>query len=313
MPDEGLDELERLLRVQVEAIPVSEIDVGGILAKAHQLLRRRERPPASSRSETAILTAGGGRALAELALPGEILRRLTKTLSEPKGLLLVTGPAKSGKSTTLQALVGELRRRNLHVAVLDRQRGLGALEEELALDPDAVALDEPESPAAAALAVRSALEGRRVLMALEAADGAAAVARLSELKVDPHLTDAALRAGLQQRLLRRLCMGCREEYTETAAVLEDLRLDGLLRGVPLRRGAGCATCDRRGYRGWIAVFEYGEQGSDRLLRGGFQPLIADALGKLLSGQTSLREVADQIPFTQILQAADRLNVRRVTP
>jgi hypothetical protein len=63
----------------------------------------------------------------------------------------------------------------------------------------------------------------------------------------------------------------------------------------------------------MAVFEYGDRGPDRSVRGGFQPLVADALGKLLAGHTTLREVVDQVPFTQILQAADRLNVRRVAP
>jgi len=312
-PDGGLAEVEHLLGVTVEAIPVAEIDVAGILVKAHQLLRRRTRRLEPPRSETAILAAGDGRALAELGMPPEILKRLRKALSEPQGLILLTGPAGSGKSATLEAIVRELRRQKLGVATLDRSRGLAALEEALEEDPDAVALDEPESEATVGRAVRAALEGRRVLIAIEAADGAGAIARLSEMEVDPHLIGTALRAGLNQRLLRRLCPLCREEYTEPPAVLEDLRLDGLLKGVPLRRGNGCTACDRSGYRGWIAVFEYGDRGPDRTVRGGFQPLVADALGKLVSGQTTLREVADQIPFTQLLQAADRLNVRRVTP
>ncbi|RPH51719.1 MAG: hypothetical protein EHM91_00900 [Planctomycetota bacterium] len=313
MPDGGLAEVEHLLGVTVEAIPVAEIDVAGILVKAHQLLRRRTRRLEPPRSETAILAAGDGRALAELGMPPEILKRLRKALSEPQGLILLTGPAGSGKSATLEAIVRELRRQKLGVATLDRSRGLAALEEALEEDPDAVALDEPESEATVGRAVRAALEGRRVLIAIEAADGAGAIARLSELEVDPHLVGTALRAGLNQRLLRRLCPACREEYTEPAAVLEDLRLDGLLKGVPLQRGNGCAGCDRSGYRGWIAVFEYGDRGPDRSVRGGFQPLVADALSKLVSGQTTLREVSEQIPFTQVLQAADRLNVRRVSP
>ncbi len=312
-PDGSLAEVEHLLGVSVEAIPVAEIDVAGILVKAHQLLRRRTRRLEPPRSETAILAAGGGRALAELGMPPEILKRLRKALSEPQGLILLTGPAGSGKSATLEAIVRDLRRQSLGVATLDRSRGVAALEKALEEDPDAVALDEPESEATVGRAVRAALEGRRVLIALEAADGAGAIARLSELEVDPHLVGTALRAGVNQRLLRRLCPSCREEYTEPASVLEDLRLDALLKGVPLRRGNGCAGCDRSGYKGWIAVFEYGDRGPDRTLRGGFQPLVADALGKLLAGHTTLREVVDQVPFTQVLQAADRLNVRRVTP
>lgn len=311
-PGAGLGELERLLGLRVEAIPVAEIDVGGILVKAHQLLRRRERQAAVPRMEPEAAPAGAGPALAELGIPAEILRRLRLALSEPQGLILVTGPAGAGKSTTLDALVRELRRQSARVATLDGSRGIDALEEELRADPDALAIDGTGSPAVAAGAVRAAVEGRRVLMALEAADGAGAVARLGEMKVDLHLIGTALRAGLNQRLLRRVCTGCREEYSERAATLEDLRLDALLRGVPLRRGNGCEACDRSGYRGWIAVFEYGDRSPERSLRGGFQPLVADALGKLVAGHTTLREVAEQVPFTQLLQAADRLNVRRVT-
>src|SRR5262245_14301053 len=183
-PDGSLAEVEHLLGVSVEAIPVAEIDVAGILVKAHQLLRRRTRRLEPPRSETAILAAGGGRALAELGMPPDILKRLRKALSEPQGLIVLTGPAGSGKSATLDAIVRELRRQNLDVATLDRSRGISALEEALGEDPDVVALDEPESEAVVAGAVRAALEGRRVLIAIEAADGAGAVARLAEMEVD---------------------------------------------------------------------------------------------------------------------------------
>jgi energy-coupling factor transporter ATP-binding protein EcfA2 len=313
IPDDALDELEHLLGLTVEAISVTEIDVPGILVKAHQLLRRRERRSSGGRPEAAAAFRGAGPELAELGIPEEILKRLRRALAEPQGLILVTGPAGSGKSTTLRAIAGQLRRQNLRVTELDAGRGVAALEEELGADPDAVALDGTESPSVAGRAVRAALEGRRILIALKAADGAGAVARLAELKVDSHLVATALRAGLNQRLLRRVCAACREEYREEAAALEDLRLESLLRGVPLRRGRGCEACGRSGTQGRLAVFEYGDRGEGRSLRAGFQPLVADALGKLVAGHTTLREVIEQVPFTQILQAADRLNVRRVSP
>jgi type II secretion system (T2SS) protein E/type II/IV secretion system protein len=310
-PDDGIDELEHLLGLGVEPVAVAEIDVPGILVKAHQLLRRRVRLEAAPPPDAAA-AAEAGPALAELGIPAEILRRLKPVLSESQGLLLVTGPAGSGKSATLRALAGEFRRHGLRVAALENP-GVAALEEQLAGDPDAVTIDGTASPSVAARAVRAAVEGRRVVIALEAADGAGGVTRLAEMKVDPHLVGTALRAGLNQRLLRRICADCSEEYQEEPAMLEDLRLLALLKGVPLRRGRGCAACGGSGVRGVTAVFEYGERGTEQVLRGGFQPMVADALGKLLAGLTTLREVADQVPFTQILQAADRLNVRRVNP
>jgi len=310
MPDDALDEIERLLQVHVEAIPVAEIDVGGILVKAHQLLKRRHRAEAAPRTETPAAAGEEGRALAELAIPAEILKRLRQVLAEPQGLLLVTGPARSGKSTTLQALAGELRGRGLRVGSFE-DPALAAVEEELEEDPDALLIDGTKSPSVAALAVRAAVEGRKVVISVDAADGAGAVARLAEMKVDPHLVGTALRAGLNQRLLRRLCPDCREEYQEDATMLEDLRLLSLLKGVPLWRRRGCAACAGAGVLGQVAIFEYGERGSEQALRSGFQPMVADALGKLLAGRTTLREVIDQVPFTQVLQAADRLNIRRV--
>jgi type II secretory ATPase GspE/PulE/Tfp pilus assembly ATPase PilB-like protein len=241
------------------------------------------------------------------------LTRLRAVLAAPQGLILISGPAGSGKTTTLEALVGEVRRRGFRCSSLQRRHGVAALEDALREDPDVVAVDETASPAIASRAVRAAVEGRRVLMAFAEPDAAAALARLGSLQVDAHLVATAARAGLNQRLLRAVCPDCAEARPEDPAVLEDLRLEGLLRSVPLRRGRGCAACGGTGSRGAVAVFEYGERGAGGGFREGFQPLVADALGKLVAGRISLKELTEQVPFTQVLQAADRLSVRRVTP
>jgi hypothetical protein len=311
VPEPALEALERLLGLGVEPIPVEEIDVGGVLVKAQQLLRRRGRSPAAPAGGLAAPAPGGGIALSELGLPSAILQRLQGAMSQPQGLLVLAGPAGSGKSTTLSALAEEFRRRGFHVSGIDALQGLAALEELLIGDPDVLAIDGLESPSVAARALRAAVEGRRILIAVEAADAMGALARLSEMKADPHLVSTALLGGLSQRLLGKVCSACREEYREDPATLEDLRLEALLKEVPLYRGRGCEACGRSGVRGLVPIFEYGERAADGSPRAGFQPLVADALAKLLGGQTSLRDVVDQVPFTQVLQAADRLNVRRV--
>ncbi len=311
--EDGLVELEQLLGLAIEAIPVAEIDVPGVLVKAHQLIRRRARASSAPPAGTARPSGAAGLALDQLGLPDAILKRVRRVLSESQGILLVAGPAGSGKTTTLRALAAELDGKGLRAVFIDRTQGVATLEAALAADPDALAIDETSSPALAARALRAAREGRRVLMAIQAPDADAALARLIELKVDPHLARLALLAGLNQRLLRGVCPGCPESRPEDAAALEDLRLDALLRGVPLRRGKGCAACANSGCQGRVAVFEFGERRGDGTLRGDFQPLVADALAKLVAGKFSLKEMADQIPFTQLLQAADRLSVRKVSP
>ncbi len=311
IPEEGLHELERTLGLAVEAIPVSEIDVGGVIVKAHQLLRRRGRGSAVPSGDAAPSSAAGTVALSDLGLPAAIHPRLKRAMSDHQGLLLLTGPAGSGKGTTLTALAEDFRRQALRVSSVDALQGLAALDDVLLGDPDVLAIDGLVSPSVAARAVRAAVEGRRVLIALEAADGVGAVAKLAEMKVDAHLIGLALKGALNQRLLRRICPDCRASYREELATLEDLRLDALLKDVPLRRGRGCDACGQTGYRGRVGVFEYGDRASDGSPREGFQPLVADALAKLLAGETTLKEVVDHVPFTQILQAADRLGVHRV--
>lgn len=310
---EGFAELEHLLGLRVEPVEVSEIDVPGVLVKAHQLLRRRGRSPSPGPERPERAERGRGSDLDQLGLPEGILKRLRAVLGAAQGLVLISGPAGSGKSTTLEALVGEHRRTGLRCSSFDRRHGVAALEDALRGDPDILAVDETASPAVASLAVRAAVEGRRVLMAFEGPDAAAALARLGSLQVDAHLVATASLAGLAQRLLHGVCPDCSELRPEDSAVLEDLRLDRLLESVPLRRARGCGACGGSGRRGRVAVFEYGERSAGGGLREGFQPLVADALGKLVAGRISLGELAEQVPFTQILQAADRLNVRRVSP
>ena len=310
---DGLEELEHLLGLRVEAVAVTELDVPGLLVKAQQLLRRKARSTTASTNQAPASEDKQGLDLESLGLPEGILRRLRKVLAGPQGLILLGAPARAGKTTTLRALRQDLQRQGLRTAAFDRTHGVASVEEALKSDPDAFVIDETASPAVASAVLRASVEGRRVLMSFQVPNAASALARLGELNVDPHLVATAVRAGLTQRLLRGVCPDCAELKAEEAASLEDLRLDTLLRAVPLKRGTGCAACGKTGNRGTVAVFEYGERNPDGSLLEGFQPLVADALAKLVAGRVSLKELTEQIPFTQVLQAADRLNVRKVSP
>ncbi|HZE95996.1 MAG TPA: ATPase, T2SS/T4P/T4SS family [Planctomycetota bacterium] len=311
--DDSIGQLQRRLDIRVAAIAVTEIDVRGVLVKARQLLERKSRPEQAAPAPVKRDAAAEERTPDALGIPDGILRRLRKILAEPQGLLLVAGPRRSGKSTTLRALSGELRKKGLRTAEISSKQGVTAVEDALREDPDVLALDEPTGPAVASRLVRAAVEGRRVLLASRAPNAASALAQLADHKVDAHLVASAARAGLTQRAMGRVCDDCAGTRPEDPALLEDLRLGALLGGIPLRRGKGCPACGGTGLRGTVVLFEFGERGRDGVLREGFQPMIADALGKLLAGRITLRDLADQVPFTQLLQAADRLNVRRVNP
>ncbi|HVT72975.1 MAG TPA: GspE/PulE family protein [Lacunisphaera sp.] len=264
--------------------------------------------------------------LGQLGMPASILAGIEDVLRRPDGMLLVTGPTGSGKTTTLYGCLQVLNRIEAKLltvedpveyeidgviqvpvnlaAELTFARALRAF---LRQDPDAIMVGEIRDVDTAQVAVQASLTGHLVLSTLHTNDAAGAVTRLVDMGVAPFLLASTLEGILAQRLLRRVCPGCRIPVTPNGAELRRLGLDpALLRDGPLHAGRGCESCRGTGYKGRIGIFEF-LRVTDRLrelivrdaslaelrqaaLAGGMTTLQQAAIDALRSGQTTVEEV-----------------------
>jgi type IV pilus assembly protein PilB len=214
--------------------------------------------------------------LAELGFESRNLARFTAGFTRPHGMVLVTGPTGSGKSTTLYATLNRIVRDEINVITVEdpveyRVMGINqvqvhakagltfaaALRSILRSDPDVVLIGEVRDAETAQIAIEASLTGHLVLSTLHTNDAPSAVTRLGEMGVEPFLVGSALECVLAQRLARRLCSRCREAYQPTG---EDLLLAGYpwQPGEPLptfNRAVGCTACARTGYKGRLALHE----------------------------------------------------------
>ncbi|MBR5190432.1 MAG: Flp pilus assembly complex ATPase component TadA [Clostridia bacterium] len=206
--------------------------------------------------------------------------RFNNAIHMPYGFVLVTGPTGSGKSTTLYATLAEISTLEKNVITLEdpverRMAGINqvqmnnragmtfaaALSSVLRSDPDIVMVGEIRNSETAKIAVEAALTGHMVLSTLHTNDAPGAVTRLDEMGVEPFLTASSLVGVLAQRLVRRLCPKCCEEYEITHAelkkIIPDLETYGYNQPTyKLKKAKGCLTCNNTGYKGREAVFEF---------------------------------------------------------
>ena len=265
--------------------------------------------------------------LRELSLTPENYRRYENSFSKPYGMVLVTGPTGSGKSTTLYATLNQISNPTVNVVTVEDpveyqipgitqvpinpRAGLtfpGALRSILRQDPDIVLVGEMRDLETAQIGTQAALTGHLVLTTLHTNDAPSAVTRLTEMGIDGFLVASAVDCVLAQRLGRRLCPHCREAYRPDASQLESVGMHVNGDGAPtLYRPVGCSRCANSGYRGRLAFHEVMpvteeiaravvERASTaeigRLARSqGMRTLRQDALEKVRSGVTSLEEVA----------------------
>jgi general secretion pathway protein E len=248
-------------------------------------------------------------------------------IDRPHGLILVTGPTGSGKTTTLYSALKALAGPDVNVTTIEDpiemvwdafnqvqvqpKIGLdfaGALRHILRQDPDIIMVGEIRDGETAENAIQSALTGHLVLSTLHTNDAVGAIARMKDLGVPPFLLASSLLGVMAQRLLRRNCASCAQEVTLTPDELMSLQAPIPLigTGVRLARGAGCVRCRGTGYFGRTGVFEIlnctGElrelitqgagidQLTERARRGGMRTLREAAVRKLAQGVTSYEEV-----------------------
>jgi general secretion pathway protein E len=236
--------------------------------------------------------------LENLGFRGEMLKTLRRLAAEPYGMLLVTGPTGSGKTTTLYAVISEINRGTDKIITIEdpveyqlagvlqipvnEKKGLGfarGLRSILRHDPDKIMVGEIRDPETANIAVQSALTGHLVLTTVHANNVYDVIGRFMHMNVDLYSFVAALNGILAQRLVRLVCEDCAEPVSPDPQLLEESGIDPSQAGGYLfRAGRGCRTCRGSGYHGRTAIAE--------LL------VLTDEIRELVTGREPIRRVKD---------------------
>lgn len=260
--------------------------------------------------------------LEDLGLWEEDLLKLKRLSQKPYGIVLATGPTGSGKSTTLYAIIMEIKSPKKNIITIEDPpeyqiegvsqiqvnpkvgltfaTGLRAI---LRQDPDVIMVGEIRDSETAEIAVQSALTGHLVLSTLHTNDAPSAITRLFDLGIEPFLIASALEGVIAQRLVRKICPHCKEEYRPSKEELKELGLSG---DHTFYRGRGCEQCMGTGYRGRTGIFEVLEVDEEikKLIvktqsatdirnfarARGFKSMLEDGIRKVLSGITTPEEV-----------------------
>lgn len=253
--------------------------------------------------------SGGVPTLPELGLRGLALKTLDSNVMRPHGIILVTGPTGSGKTTTLYSVLTKLNNSRVNIVTLEDpveyqisginqvqvnpQAGLTfatGLRSFLRQDPNIILVGEIRDRETTELAIQAALTGHLVFSTLHTNNAAGAIPRLIDLGAEPFLVVSALNAVVGQRICRKICSACKEEYTPDETVTNDVKtvLGPLLpsdKNIRLYRGTGnvggnqCSTCGGSGYLGRIGIFEVFA--------------MSDAISKLTLSRSPMHDIEEQ--------------------
>ncbi len=209
----------------------------------------------------------------QLGMDDYTLGTFKKAVDAPHGMILVTGPTGSGKTTTLYSVLSELNSPEYNIVTVEdpieyqlqginqvavkADIGLGfadALRSILRQDPDIVMVGEIRDNETADIAVKAALTGHQVLSTLHTNDAAGAITRLDDMGIEPFLISSSILLTCAQRLVRRICPNCRDEFVPEAELLEKLEMEHDESAV-FYHGVGCERCKKRGYIGRAAIIE----------------------------------------------------------
>jgi type IV pilus assembly protein PilB len=213
--------------------------------------------------------------LDKLGLDAETFVQVKTAVDAPHGLLLVTGPTGSGKTTTLYSALNELNSPEWNIVTVEdpvefqihginqiavkKEIGLtfaNALRSILRQDPDIIMIGEIRDTETAEIAVEAALTGHQVLSTLHCNDAPGAIVRLDDMGIAPFLISSSVILACAQRLVRRICSHCKEPVSYPAKMYQDLNIDpSLFEGVTLYCGRGCDRCKDSGYSGRMAIIE----------------------------------------------------------
>jgi general secretion pathway protein E len=254
---------------------------------------------------------------------------LIRSVAQPNGIILMTGPTGSGKTSTLYSILSRLNAPQVNIITVEdpveyQMTGVGqvqvqekigvtfaaALRSILRQDPDIIMIGETRDTETAQIAIQASLTGHLVLSTLHTNSAAATITRLIDMGIEPFLIASTLVSVIAQRLVRRLCDACKQEYQPDSTTLA---LAGIspadVKKLKFFRAVGCEECSQTGYRGRIAIFEIMELSAtlarmiveradtDTLQRqarhDGMSLLIEDGLAKVHAGLTTLEEVLSE--------------------
>jgi type IV pilus assembly protein PilB len=247
----------------------------------------------------------------KLGIDKETFVRFKEAVDAPHGLILVTGPTGSGKTTTLYSALNELNGPQFNIVTVEdpvefqlpgvnqvpvkKEIGLtfaNALRSILRQDPDIIMIGEIRDTETAEIAVESALTGHQVLSTMHCNDAPGAISRLDDMEIAPFLISSSVILACAQRLMRKICPSCKEEQVYPDKMFEDLHIDpNYFHGAALYRGRGCERCKNSGYSGRLAIIEAMSM-SDEIRKMVIQRASAQEIGKVAiqQGMKTLRMV-----------------------
>ncbi|MCL5436591.1 MAG: type II secretion system ATPase GspE [Candidatus Dependentiae bacterium] len=264
--------------------------------------------------------------LSSLGMSKRDFRVLEHGVSQPNGIILLTGPTGSGKTSTLYSILSELNKPEVNIITVEdpveyQMKGIAqvqvkesigltfaaALRSILRQDPDIVMIGETRDHDTAQIAIQSALTGHLVLSTLHTNSAAASVTRLIDMGVEPFLIASTVSVVVAQRLVRRLCDVCKKPYKPTADVLKQIGLtQEQASKITFYQAVGCDACMNMGYKGRLAIFEVMQmtqpimhltlaraetsQIEAQARKDGMHLLLEDGIEKIKAGSTTIEEV-----------------------
>jgi type IV pilus assembly protein PilB len=250
--------------------------------------------------------------LRKLGIDAETFGRFEEAIRSPHGLMLVTGPTGSGKTTTLYSVLNELNSPHDNIITVEdpvefqmvginqvavkKEIGLtfgSALRSILRQDPDIIMIGEIRDEETAEIAVESALTGHQVLSTMHCNDAPGAISRLDDMGIAPFLISSSVILACAQRLMRRVCPACKEPYSPPGEIFQQLGVKPeSFAGAQLFRGVGCERCKQTGYSGRLAIIE-AMKVTDEIRKLVIQRASAAEIGKVAisQGMKTLRDVA----------------------
>ncbi|TFH12390.1 MAG: secretion system protein E [Nitrosomonadales bacterium] len=267
-----------------------------------------------------------------LGLPEETLANLRIMISRPEGIILVTGPTGSGKTTTLYSVLSHINTEAVNIMTLEdpveypmvmiRQTSVNesakldfasGVRSMLRQDPDIILVGEIRDHPTAEMAFRAAMTGHQVYSTLHSNSSIGAIPRLLDIGMLPDIMAGNIIGIVAQRLVRVLCRHCKQPYSPSEAEMKLLGLSPDHSAQTIYRPVGCDLCEHSGYNGRVAIMELlkMDQDIDELiarratgreiktvaLEKGFRPLIEDAIQRVMGGVTSLSEVSRVVDLT----------------